>query len=92
MQAERKFLQKLVNIFQSSPIGYEKIISQTPIQGIVIPGNEQVKVVATRLQQHNFDVRPILYPTVQSGKERLRIVLHAYNTERELLQLIGLLQ
>lgn len=92
MQQARMHLQQLITIFQSSHIAYKKIISDTPIQGILVPGNGEVKRVASKLQQNNFDVRPILYPTVAKGRERLRIVLHAYNTEHELLQMLHLLK
>jgi 8-amino-7-oxononanoate synthase len=92
MYEERNLLKKLIETFQSSNLAYEKIISNTPIQAIIVPGNDEVKTVAAKLQQQGFDVRPILYPTVPKGKERLRIVLHAFNTEEQLQQLIKLLQ
>lgn len=92
MQAERDWLNQLITMFQSSSVAYEKMISATPIQGVIVKGNEEVKQLAAKLQQNGFDVRPILYPTVAKGKERLRIVLHAYNTAQELSQLIALLQ
>ena len=66
--------------------------SFTPIQIVIIPGNEEVKQVADRLQQNKLDVRAILYPTVPKGKERLRIVLHAFNTEEELDTLLNILK
>jgi 8-amino-7-oxononanoate synthase len=92
MHEERNLLKKLIEAFQSSNIAYEKTASNTAIQAIIVPGNEEVKAVAIKLQQQGFDVRPILYPTVPKGKERLRIVLHAFNTEEQLQQLISLLQ
>ncbi|MEP6512703.1 MAG: aminotransferase class I/II-fold pyridoxal phosphate-dependent enzyme, partial [Parafilimonas sp.] len=88
MKAERKYLNRLINQFQSANILYEKLFSQTPIQIVMIPGNEEIKKVGQKLQQNNLDVRPILYPTVPKQKERLRIALHAFNTEDELQQLI----
>ena len=91
MDAERKHLTELIHIFQHTTIRYNRLPSSTPIQGIVVPGNREVKALAEKLQQAGFDVRPILYPTVPEGKERLRIVIHAYNTEKELQQLLGLL-
>lgn len=85
---ERKHLNKLINLFQSSNIFFEKLSSSTPIQIVIVPGNDAIKRLSEKLQQKNFDVRPILYPTVPKGKERLRIVLHAFNTETEVQQLI----
>lgn len=91
MNKEREHLKNLIRSFQSSMLRYEKLISDTPIQGVVVPGNTAVKVLAEQLQAHQFDIRPILYPTVPEGKERLRIVLHSFNTMDELQTLIALL-
>ncbi|WP_128547456.1 aminotransferase class I/II-fold pyridoxal phosphate-dependent enzyme [Larkinella soli] len=65
--------------------------AESPIVGLVVPGNEACRAVAARLQQGGFDVRPILSPTVPTGRERLRICLHAFNTEQEIDELITLL-
>ncbi len=89
MHAERKHLYELIDLFQQKKLRYEKLVSFTPIQGIVVPGNQAVKEVAAVLQQQGFDIRPILYPTVPAGKERLRIVLHAYNTSGQLSDLLA---
>jgi len=91
MHAERKHLEQLIDIFQQASLRFEKLISSTPIQGIVVPGNQAVKNLAANLQQEGFDIRPILYPTVPEGKERLRIVMHAYNTVEELQRLLTFL-
>ncbi len=91
MSAERDHLQQLVNLFQQEPCQYKKLESVTPIQGVIIPGNDEVKRVAGQLQDAGLDVRPILYPTVPAGSERLRIVLHAFNSLQEVQQLCMLL-
>jgi 8-amino-7-oxononanoate synthase len=91
LYAERRHLQQLISIFQSSETAYTKLVSHTPIQVVLVPGNEAVKKVALSLQQNGLDVRPILYPTVPKDKERLRIVLHAFNTEEELKGVVGML-
>jgi 8-amino-7-oxononanoate synthase len=92
MKEERLHLQQLIHQFQSAPIGFEKLPGNTAIQIVIIPGNEEVKKVAAELQKNDLDVRAILYPTVPMGKERLRIVLHAFNRVEEVDRLIGLLQ
>lgn len=84
MGKERSELEKLIEIFQGLDLKYQKLPSETPIQVVIIPGNEEVKKVADDLQQNNFDIRPILYPTVPKGGERLRIVLHSFNTKDEI--------
>jgi 7-keto-8-aminopelargonate synthetase-like enzyme len=66
--------------------------SNTPIQGLVIPGNARVTRTAARLQASGFDVRAIRSPTVPKGTERLRICLHAHNTEEDIVGLFQALQ
>ncbi|MDQ6890574.1 MAG: 8-amino-7-oxononanoate synthase, partial [Bacteroidota bacterium] len=88
---ERDHLFQLVNLFKEKTIKYRVIKSDTPIQGIIIPGNDEVKKAAQLLQENNFDVRPILYPSVPKGQERLRVVLHSFNLKTEVQQLTGLL-
>ena len=65
--------------------------SLTTIQAVVVPGNEKVTAVASRLGESGFDVRPIRSPTVPAGSERLRISLHAFNTGEEVAALCRLL-
>ena len=92
MNTERTHLQQLIHVFQGADIGFEKLISHTPIQAVIVPGNDAVKLLAAQLQQNGLDVRPIIYPTVPKGRERLRIVLHAFNTAEELALLINFLK
>ncbi len=61
--------------------------SNSAIQTVIFPGNENVKRAANTLQQLGFDVRPILSPTIPVGSERLRICLHTYNTLDEITKL-----
>ncbi|MEP6846864.1 MAG: 8-amino-7-oxononanoate synthase [Panacibacter sp.] len=88
MQEERNHLKKMIAHFQLASLRHERLPSTTPVQVVVIPGNDAVKNVADNLQQNKLDVRAILHPTVPRGAERLRIVLHAFNTMEELDKLI----
>lgn len=63
------------------------IESDSPIQSLVIPGNERARRVSRHLQEKGFDVRAILSPSVPAGKERLRISLHLHNTKEQVDQL-----
>ena len=92
MHDEREQLRKLVEEFQQSPIKFNKLQSSTPIQAVIVPGNKEVKYVAGQLQSKQFDIRAILYPTVPINSERLRIVLHAFNTTEQVRSVTGLLQ
>ncbi len=91
LKEERKQLHMLISIFQKSNIKYPSLKSVSPIQVVIVAGNDEVKEVAFYLQKNNLDVRAILYPTVPKGKERLRIVFHAFNTKKEVESLIRLL-
>lgn len=57
--------------------------SLSPIQSLIIEGNDDVKKICFLVQKDGFDVRPILSPTVPKGKERIRICLHFFNSEDE---------
>lgn len=88
MGEERDRLRDLCTRFQALDLPYARLRSETPIQAVIVPGNDEVRRVAAALQQAGLDVRPILYPTVPRGTERLRIVLHAFNTPEE-VELLG---
>ncbi len=68
------------------------VYSKSAIQSAIIPTNEKVENIASILQQYYFDVKAIRSPTVPLGQERLRICLHAYNTEEQICELLILLQ
>lgn len=92
MQKERKHLQELSEMFNNAISKYNILKTETPIQAVIIPGNEEVKSIAKIFLENKFDIRPILYPTVPKGQERLRIVLHAFNTIAEVKALLHLLE
>ena len=72
--------------------GVQQIGGESPILGVIVPGNTGVRAVAAAMQNDGFDVRPIVSPTVPKGKERIRICLHEFNTEEEVKALISSLQ
>ena len=63
------------------------ISSRSPIQSLVVPGNAEVTSLASSVKGKGFDVFPIRNPTVLKGKERLRICLHSFNTDKEIVRL-----
>ena len=86
----RADLLALIDLFQQQFNGQIKFTltgGKSPIQSLVVQGNEHVKQIALQIQQAGFDVRPILYPTVPKGKERIRICIHSFNTKQEVLKL-----
>ena len=83
-----QFFKELVE--KNEIIGF--IPSDSPIQSCIVPGNDNVKKVASYLQENGFDVRPILHPTVANNEERIRICIHEYNTNDEISQLLKTLK
>ena len=64
--------------------------SHTPVQAVLCKGNERCVRVAKKLQQlGEIHVYPIRSPTVPIGEERIRIIIHAHNTEDEVLHLVS---
>lgn len=62
--------------------------SCSPIHCCILPGNTRVKNSCHELQKLGFGVLPILAPTVPTGQERIRICLHAHNSEAEIRELV----
>ena len=74
---------------KASSLAMEKSLNPgSPIQWISTRGNERSINLSKELQSKGFEVKPILSPTVPEGKERLRICLHAFNTEQEITDLV----
>lgn len=81
-------LQRKIHLFQQClpPDSGTKTL-RSPIQSIILPGNERVKRVSRELAEEGLAVYPILSPTVPKGKERLRICLHTFNTDLDIERL-----
>ena len=82
----------LFNQLMKDVSGVQQIGGESPILGVIVAGNAQVRAVASAMQNDGFDVRPIVSPTVPKGTERIRICLHEFNTEDEVKGLISSLQ
>jgi len=64
----------------------------SPIQAIVIPENHQLRALKETLFENGFLTYPVFSPTVKQGTERLRICLHSFNTEDDILGLTGIIK
>ena len=87
-------LRNLIQYFKlkSSKIRGALFLSdETPIQSLVLPGNNLVKEISTYIRKGGYDVRAIMSPTVPKGKERIRICLHSFNTKSQIDELIYML-
>ena len=58
--------------------------SESPIQGVLTPGNAAALAAERALCGAGFAVRAIRAPTVPSGLERVRLCLHSFNQPGEL--------
>ena len=66
--------------------------SNHAVQPFLMLGSIQAIKAASALREANFDVRPILSPTVREGEEILRICLHSFNSEEEIYGLVKYLK
>lgn len=62
--------------------------TRSPIYPFHVGNIHTARSMSQRLLAQRIDVRPILSPTIGKGKECLRIVLHSFNREDEIDQLI----
>lgn len=58
----------------------------TPILLLLTP---QPRSMATWLQQQGIVARPIVYPTVPPGRERVRVCVHAGNSSAQIERLVA---
>jgi 8-amino-7-oxononanoate synthase len=86
-------LKSRIELFLSRTMSFSnRVASTSSIQTALFPGNSNVKMAADVLQKRGLDVRPILSPTVPANTERLRICLHTYNTDEEIILLASTLE
>lgn len=72
-------------------VGVRWLDSTSAIQGLVVGDVIRTRAIAQALNAAELDVRPIFAPTVPAGSERLRICLHAFNTDAEIECLLSTL-
>lgn len=65
---------------------------KSPIRIMEFSDLDSCKSKAQQLQDAGFAVKAILPPTVPAGSQRLRICIHAFNTQEEIDRLIFLLE
>jgi 8-amino-7-oxononanoate synthase len=57
----------------------------SPIFPIIFPNREALDRTFSKLKEKGFKTFPIYSPTVQKGTERLRICIHAFNEEKDII-------
>ncbi|WP_448699484.1 aminotransferase class I/II-fold pyridoxal phosphate-dependent enzyme [Mucilaginibacter sp. AW1-3] len=88
---QQEMLKSNIELFKAHVTIPGLVESNSGIQCIVIGGNELTANTAALIRNAGFDVRPILSPTVAQGTERLRLCLHAFNTDTDITKLTKLL-
>ena len=91
-ETQRQLLKETIRYFKSLQKSAAWGSSQTAIQTFFVPGNEAVRAVAQQVQEAGFSVKPIVYPTVPKGKERIRITLTANTSHADIQTLINTLE
>jgi len=86
-----KKLQNNIRIFQNQNL-YSPSAETSPVQAIVIPDNQKLKELQQTLSEEGFLTYAIYSPTVKEGSERLRICLHSFNTEEEIVKLTEIIK
>lgn len=84
-------LQENIKIFRNQ--GLPSPSSKTsPVQAIIIPDNQKLKSLQETLSEEGFLTYAIYSPTVKEGTERLRLCLHSFNTEEEIIKLTDIIK
>ncbi|QMU27493.1 aminotransferase class I/II-fold pyridoxal phosphate-dependent enzyme [Adhaeribacter radiodurans] len=85
LQAERQHVMQLSGYLNQKLEAAMGLFLKNPGPINCIFSNDvaQLQKVSAQLQEANVDVRPVFSPTVPAGKERLRIIVHAYNSQEE---------
>ncbi|WP_318845825.1 pyridoxal phosphate-dependent aminotransferase family protein [Chryseobacterium sp. JV558] len=86
-----KKLQDNIKIFRSRNL-QSPSSEISPIQAILIPDNQKLKALQNTLSEEGFLTYAIYSPTVKPGSERLRICLHSFNTEEEIIKMTGIIK
>lgn len=91
-ESQQQKLQENISFFKSEirRLQLQKIFieSSSAIHCCLLPGTIKTKKTANQLQHKGYDVKAILSPTVSVGEERLRFCLHAYNSKKEITEVL----
>ena len=92
MKSERQQLFNNIDFFRTHLKSTDWGDSQSAIQTFFVNGNQAVRAKASHAQKMGFAIKPIVYPTVAKGKERIRITLNALSQKEDMLNLIQILE
>jgi len=92
MDTSRQQLFENIVFFRSHLKSIQWGNSHSAIQTFFVNGNQAVREKASQAQKMAFLIKPIVYPTVAKGKERIRITLSALSQKKDILNLIQILE
>lgn len=84
-------LQQNIKVFHQQNIKTPSS-ENSPIQAVLVSDNHRLKDLQETLSQEGFLTYAIFSPTVKQGTERLRICLHSFNTEEEIMGLTTIIK
>ena len=91
-ESQQQKLQENISFFKSEirRLQLQKVFieSNSAIHCCLVSGIIKPKKIANQLHHKGYDVRAILSPTVSVGEERLRFCLHAYNSKKEITEVL----
>lgn len=90
-EAIRKQLQEKIDRFTEA-FPPTRSSERSPVQVLEVSDLENCQKLALTLQEAGFAVKAILPPTVPEGAQRIRVCIHAFNTDEELEKLIHVLK
>lgn len=89
----RLLLQEKISLFRTG-LKSNSLLSEvnSPIQIIQLGSVSKTKELAEKVQKENFAVKPIYSPTVPRGQEGLRICIHSFNDNQDIINLSELIK
>ncbi|MCO5233202.1 MAG: pyridoxal phosphate-dependent aminotransferase family protein [Chitinophagales bacterium] len=87
-----KQLHQHIHYFKQRTIGIKNLKGDGPIFSLIVPGEQNVKLLAQKFQNYGMAIQAIISPTIPKGEEQLRIILHSHNTTNEIQLLIDTLK
>lgn len=84
-------LQENIKIFRQQEL-ISPASENSPVQAILIPDNDRLRIIKETLLNEGFLIYAVFSPTIKEGTERLRICLHSFNTEKEIVNIAKIIK
>jgi 8-amino-7-oxononanoate synthase len=84
-------LQENIKIFRQQEL-ISPSSENSPVQAILIPDNDRLRIIKETLLNEGFLIYAVFSPTIKEGTERLRICLHSFNTEKEIVNIAKIIK